>query len=66
MGGGTSIVGLGCPGSNDPGDRLAGSPLAGPPGAESDGDVDPGPTQAAIDHARARTKVSRSTVCMSA
>ena len=67
MGGGTSIEGLGCPGSNDaPGDGLAGTSLAGAPGAESAGDVDPGPTQAAIDHANARRKLIRATVRMSA
>ncbi len=63
MGGGTSMVGFGCPGSNDgPGEGITGSPLAGPPGAESIGDGDPGTTQAAIDHARARARMSRTTV----
>jgi len=67
MGGGTSIEGLGCPGSNDdPSEGIAGGLLAGLSGAESAGDVDPGPTQAAIDQARARTKMIRATVRMSA
>jgi hypothetical protein len=69
MGGGISMEGLGCPGSNDePGEGFAGRPLAGPPGAEvtGDDDEDPGPTQAAIDHAKARTTMTRAAVRISA
>jgi hypothetical protein len=67
MGGGTSIVGLGRPGEGEAsGEALAGTPLGGPPGADPAGDWDPDPTQAAIDHAKARAKMIRATVRMSA
>jgi hypothetical protein len=65
MGGGTSIVGLGCPGSNEPGDGLTGISLAGASGAELIGDGDPDPTQAVIDHAKTRPKRIRARVRMS-
>ena len=67
MGGGISIEGFGRPGSNDePGAVIVGRPVVGTPGAESTGDEAPGPTQAAIDHPRARTTMTRATVRISA
>ena len=67
MGGGISMEGFGCPGSNDePGEGIVGRPVAGTPGAESTGDEVPGPTQLAIDDARARTTMTRATVRISA
>ena len=66
MGGGISMEGFGCPGSNDePGAGGVGKPVPGTPGAESTGVEAPGPMQAAIDHARARTTMTRATVRIS-
>ena len=67
MGGGISMEGFGRPGSNDePGAVIVGWPVAGTPGTEPTGDEAPGPRQAAIDHARATTTMTRSAVRISA
>ena len=56
------MEGFGCPGSNDePGAVGVGKPVAGTPVRESIGDEAPGPTHAAIDHAMARTTMTRAT-----
>ena len=56
MGGGTSSVGFGWPGVND---ELGAGVAGRPPDAESTGDVEAGATQAPINHATARTRMSR-------
>lgn len=63
MGGGTSIEGFGGPGLKDVlGAGIVGRPVTGAPGTEGTGNGDSGATHALIDNARARARMSRTTV----